>query len=430
MQPNAVRVTKTGSTSQFVARGMTIFRRAIRGQCRAAFTLVEMLVVVTIIAMLLGMLMPAVNSARESARQTTCQSNLHEFGAGFASNANRLKQFCSGTFDWQREGSVTDVGWVADLVNTGTAVGKMLCPSNPSQISDTYNDLLSAAANYTGTAGCTGTGCTGTWYNYAWPQCVVDPRGSVPLQKPDGTYTINPCRFILEGSASTPGGTFTAMTGTTLSNYIQTNVLKKFFNTNYTASWYFVRSGVLLDANGNLVSTGGCATTTYARACTAGPLSPSTLDSSPAQSSTVPLLACGGTAGTLSAAIGAIPGGSPTTLTFTPGPVMNLTVNPLTPGPGSTVSSTTFAVGTAKATWWATWNNNTLQDFRGFAPVHRYQCNILFADGSVRGVTDLNKDGFLNNGFQSATGAPVPPFADTVTEIDSSEVYSQWSLRP
>ena len=41
---------------------------------------------------------------------------------------------------------MTEVGWVADLVQQGTPPGKMLCPSNPAQISQTYNDLLSMDA--------------------------------------------------------------------------------------------------------------------------------------------------------------------------------------------------------------------------------------------------------------------------------------------
>ena len=55
-------------------------------------------------------------------------------------------QFCSGNFDWRTDGAVTEVGWVADLVKQGILPGKLLCPSNPAQLSETYDDLLNLSA--------------------------------------------------------------------------------------------------------------------------------------------------------------------------------------------------------------------------------------------------------------------------------------------
>jgi prepilin-type N-terminal cleavage/methylation domain-containing protein/prepilin-type processing-associated H-X9-DG protein len=62
-------------------------------KARAAFTLVELLVVITIIGMLIALLLPAVQAAREMGRLSTCKSNQKQISLALISYSNKQGAF-------------------------------------------------------------------------------------------------------------------------------------------------------------------------------------------------------------------------------------------------------------------------------------------------------------------------------------------------
>jgi prepilin-type N-terminal cleavage/methylation domain-containing protein/prepilin-type processing-associated H-X9-DG protein len=361
---------------------------ATNGREHRAFTLIEMLVVITLITILVAITVPALSSARESARAATCKNNLRQFWIGLSTVADRTGRYGSGAFDWQRDGAPTEVGWVADLVNTGTPPGKMLCPSNTVQVSRTYAHLLTGSGNFSPTS------------KYA---------GSPEGRMLDGTPKVNPCRRILGawsgGAAIEPGPARREL--------VERTIFLPGYNTNYCASWWMVRSGVTLDQSGNLFSAGGhTPLSTLERHCTLGPLMRAKLDGSGVTSSIIPLLADAAAAPEfLSDNLGDIPGGQPMAQSMTRGPVQPATMAPPPPS-GSAGTS------------WSVWNA-TLQDYRQFGVPHARSCQIVFADGSVRAFSDETKDNVLNNGFP---GDATTGFSDATIELSPYDVFSRWRL--
>ena len=194
--------------------------------------------------------------------------------------------------------------------------------------------------------------------------------------------------------------------------------------------------GVVLDASGNLI---GSPASLVLRASTIGPLTRAKADAASVSSSYLPIMACGnppppaassspisGQAATptiaavLAQTVGTVQANSPVSLSFTFGPVQNPSMQPV-PAFGSGTSRS------GSGGWWAVWNA-TLQDYRGFAPIHRGGCNILMADSSVQTFYDNNGDHYLNNGFTAS--AANNQFMDSTVELPPDEIYSKWSLQP
>lgn len=380
--------------------------RRPRRRRSSGFTLVELLVVIFVIGVLVAMLLPAVNAARSAASKTTCQNNLRQIGVGLQANAERRKgPYCSGAFNWATDGAVTETGWVADLVGLGISVGEMTCPTNPGRLSETYADLLEADTTQLG--------------------ACVNYLGGTGRIAPDGTPIKNPCRTMIEAG----------LTGLTEDRrrLVETEIYDKGYNTNYTASWYLVRTEYLLNSSGNPAppKLAGCGSKMLGHS-TVGPLSTARLGrtGSPALN-LIPLMGDGAVIGRmLPAPIGDSELGEPLVLAFTGGPALNNPANTSFSPPGP-FSSGTPREGAPGVGWWVAWAKGSLQDYRGFSPVHGGEGNILFADGSVRSFEDSNGDQMFNNGFNIS-----PPFSDAsdpnpdrnVTEFPPREVFSRYSI--
>src|SRR5918999_1004178 len=86
--------TRLLSFSRAPLRAFTLVELpAVSSVRRAAFTLVELLVVIGVIGVLVGILLPALAAARRSAYSVKCLNNLRQIATGATIHANRHKGY-------------------------------------------------------------------------------------------------------------------------------------------------------------------------------------------------------------------------------------------------------------------------------------------------------------------------------------------------
>jgi len=410
---------------------------------KKGFTLIELLVVIAIIGILVALLLPAITRARESARNAACKNNLRQFGIGMQLHADKdpSGRFCTGQWDYLRDGCMDTYGWVADLVNIQAArPADMLCPSNPLRTTEKMNDFM-------------GTATTGK-------------DGADPDKLIAGLCGSNGWAGFTGPFAGTTGGTSDRAALAARALFDQG------LNTNYVASWFLGRSAPRLKLAGtnDMVTMTTSTSTAVAEglkghSTTLGPLTRRLLETSPVTSSNLPLLAdaCAGDINESSIGLDIKYSATDMFATAATNPAKKesktfilagqLSVESFSDGPAyfdaSSSTMNLIAVpGTSLKNQYLCEKNGScapptassgtfLQDYRDFFAVHgggkNSSANVLFADGSVKEFSDLNNDKFLDPGFNIPTGLTdaqyqaigyFPKGAADQVELPSGDIFS------
>ncbi|MEM6688139.1 MAG: DUF1559 domain-containing protein [Planctomycetota bacterium] len=396
-----------------------LFNQRVR---KRGFTLVELLVVVSIMAILASLSLPALNKARESARSIQCSSNLRNFGIAMIdrSLSGPDGTFCTGATDLVRDGVPSEIGWVSDMAKSGSVPGEMICPSNQARVNRTIEQLATLpVADFN--------------------QTCVDRLGELPYTNELGEVVANECRTIANSGTPLAPGSIARL------QVIQRKILDSGLYTNYAASWFLVRGGLRLNGTGNVNPISAtCPIDARGRNITAGPMTESQVQASPASRSTIPMLFDTIPTGRLSLGFGTLEQSEPYVTSVIGGPI-GRSVRIDTDGDGAADTTSTyfmrlpvFPAGTDRSGpdgWLKQWTVDTRQDYRGIDPLHAGVANILMADGAVVRVADANSDGFLNNGFDGADAIGWPGTADnqvfwksSVEELGKTKLASFFSL--
>lgn len=399
------------------------------------FTLVELVAVIGFTTLIAGITLPVLRQHRADAKARQCQDNLRKIviGCHLFSTRDPAGRFCTGAPDWSRDGSPDTWGWVADAVNQGLIDSKssvLFCPSSDAKGSEFLNQLYQLNPDDKAILAPELRELDGICGQKTFLGTEQHGTGSIGLMAQTGKQSFERSELIARG------------------------FLERSYNTNYTASWFLVRTMPRIKMVRDEVFTASEKEgddLTFLTA-TAGPLKTNVIDRSWVASSRVPMFGCGaitarsvtdfeyGTKATSTFDFGSRPKkkflarGDGLVASMTGGPAYwdkkTKTIKSVgSPGHSLAKNQKTearFMIDPSRL------DGIVLQDSRAWYAWHgdseeRF-VNIAFGDGSVRRILDRNNDGYLNPGF------PVPEgdrksqrkngFADSEVEMKSVEVFS------